>query len=225
MEISWFEHAAWAERHRPTRLDQFVSGVLSEKNWALVQKIAVGTTMKSLLFYGPPGGGKTTLAEILVHAGGFPHQHFNGSLVGKERIRKIHGYLDRVSFSGRQKCIWINEADGITHDGQQAIRAMTEYMPNVAWVLTCNERRNLIPALVSRLYSIECRFPREQTQPVRAGILERCKQILAAEKVSGVTDAQILQVIDEHYPDIRSIINSLQMEFEPIKPRSDAAES
>jgi hypothetical protein len=31
-EEKWFEHATWAERYRPKKLDEFVSAAVSEKH-------------------------------------------------------------------------------------------------------------------------------------------------------------------------------------------------
>jgi DNA polymerase III delta prime subunit len=216
-EEKWFKHATWAERYRPKTLDDFVSGAVSEKHWSFIRKIRAATTMKSLLFCGPAGGGKTTLGQVLVNHGDYPHLHLNGSLVGKQKILEIDDYILHESWSGRQKVVLIDESDGITPDAQQAMRAMTEKRPSVAWVLTCNEKRKLIPPLLSRLYPIEVRFPAELSPSVEASIHHRCKQILVAEQVS-VKDKDITEIIKANYPDVRSIINTLQIEFEPIKP-------
>jgi putative ATPase len=57
--------APLAERIRPQKLEDYISqSHLIGTNGALTQQIAKGI-IPSLLFWGPPGTGKTTLAQII----------------------------------------------------------------------------------------------------------------------------------------------------------------
>ena len=78
-----------AERMRPTRLDDFVGQKhLVGPGKFLTQLIDSGR-IPSLLLWGPPGSGKTTLATILAHAIKANFVFFSAVLAGVKEIRQI----------------------------------------------------------------------------------------------------------------------------------------
>jgi DNA polymerase III delta prime subunit len=83
-----------------------------------------------------------------------------------------------------------------------------------AWVLTCNYPSKLIEPLRSRLIEVEFGIPpSDHRQRHIEGLLQRCRQVLEAECVSGVSDHELRRVIDLEYPDLRKIITTLQTQF------------
>ena len=63
MEVMRNTHGLWNERYRPTTLDTFVGNELLKEK---LQHFLDQNDITNLLFYGPAGCGKTTLAKIII---------------------------------------------------------------------------------------------------------------------------------------------------------------
>ena len=86
---SQHQHIPLAERMRPRNLEEFVAQdhLLAEEKilWRLMQE----GNMPSLLLWGPPGVGKTTLAKILAQSTDAFFEFFSAVLSGVKEVREI----------------------------------------------------------------------------------------------------------------------------------------
>jgi hypothetical protein len=110
----------------------------------------------------------------------------------------------------------VDEIDGATITAQKGLRALMEdeLASDVSWVYTANDLKNIILPLQSRVILIDCSYStRAKRQAHLAGIARRCRQILTAEGVRDFSDADLLHVVELHYPDMRQTINALQRKY------------
>lgn len=86
MDLLGNEKRPLAERSRPTALDEFVgqTHVISR-----LTNILAGPRLPSLLFFGPPGCGKSTLALILARAKGRPYVRVSAPEAGLAALRDL----------------------------------------------------------------------------------------------------------------------------------------
>ena len=82
-------HIPLAERMRPTDLDEFVGQEHLVGEGRFLRQILGGGKLPSLLFWGPPGSGKTSLATLLARATASHFVFFSAVLSGVKEIRQI----------------------------------------------------------------------------------------------------------------------------------------
>ncbi len=78
-----------AERMRPRTLDEFAGQELLLGPGKMLRSVMESGAIPSLILWGPPGTGKTTLARILAHATSAHFVHFSAVLSGVKEVRQI----------------------------------------------------------------------------------------------------------------------------------------
>jgi DNA polymerase III delta prime subunit len=196
----------WFEKHRPTQLSQL--SLNKEYRKAFNSFIEAGQ-IPHLLLEGPQGSGKTTIAYILMHQIPCVTLILNAS--GEDRgIDTIKGKVKQ--FAGTKvaqdkiKIMLLDEADQLTSEAQKALRnTMETYSKNCRFILTCNYVDKVIAPIQSRCMRFTFdQFPKRK-------IVSLCENILEQEGVTGHTKEDISDLVDKFYPDIRTVVQNLQM--------------
>lgn len=196
----------WVEKYRPKTLNEMV---LSPNNRAVFEKFAKCKEIPNLLFVGNAGIGKTSLAKIICNSIlECQYLYINASDEnGIDTIRtKVTNFARTKSFDGNNKCIILDETDGLSMDAQRALRnTMEEYSGMTRFILTANYNHKIIVPLQSRCQSFDLTPPLDMCN-------ERVQEILAAEGVTVKSDdlEQLKQFVKSTYPDLRKCINEIQ---------------
>jgi replication factor C small subunit len=198
------ENTLYVERFRPTSLKHFVG---NESIKDTIQTYLNLGDIQNFIFYGSAGCGKTTLAKIIVKNLDCDYLYINASDEnGIDTIReKVKGFASSASWKGI-KVVILDEADFITIQGQAALRNIIEaFSRSTRFILTCNFIERIIDPLQSRCHTIKI------TPPSKMDVYNHLTWILADQLNISYQPEDIKNLIVKYYPDMRKMLNVLQM--------------
>ena len=197
------EHTLWVEKYRSQTLENYVGNETIKKT---IQQYLNQNDIQNFIFYGPAGTGKTTLAKLIVNNLDCDYIYINASDErGIETIRdKVQGFASVASFKPL-KVIILDESDFLTIQAQASLRNIIEtFSRTTRFILTCNYVERIIDPLQSRCQVLKIVPPSKQE------IAYHVVDILKQENV-GMGADDLKSVINQFYPDIRKMLNTLQM--------------
>ena len=146
----------WTEKYRPNSFSNLVG---QDEIVKRVQALTNSLNIPHLLFAGPPGTGKSTLALITVkelYQNNWKENYLElnasderGIQIVREKIKNFARTksLGNVPF----KIIFLDEADALTPEAQQALRrTMENYSSTCRFILSCNYSSKIIDPIQSR---------------------------------------------------------------------------
>ena len=197
------DHGLLVEKYRPTNLDNYVGNESIKKS---ISNYIGQNDIQNLIFYGPAGTGKTTLAKLIVKNIECDHLYINASDErGIETIRdKVSGFASTMSFKPL-KVIILDEADFLTIQAQASLRNVIEtFSRTTRFILTCNFIERIIDPLQSRCQTLKV------IPPSKLDIVKHLKKVTDKEEIEvNVNDLAI--VVNNNYPDVRKMLNTIQV--------------
>jgi replication factor C small subunit len=193
----------FVEKYRPQNFDDLV---LDPKTRGMLDKFIKENSIPHLLLIGRVGCGKTTIAKILVNTLDCDYLLLNASDErGIDVIReKVKRFAMTSSFK-KWKIVFMDEFDACTPDAQYSLRNIMEtYSEQTRFILTANYANKIIDPIRSRCQVIEF------LNLGRKDILILLDKILQKEDIEYQKD-DLLTLVDTYYPDIRSMINHIQL--------------
>ncbi|HOD89466.1 MAG TPA: replication factor C small subunit [archaeon] len=202
------ENFPWVEKYRPKALDK----VIGQKHIVpRLQTYLQKRSIPNMLFSGPPGVGKTVCAVALARElfGDTFSQDFLELNASDERgINVVRGVIKDFSrtipLGADFKIIFLDEADALTTDAQQALRrTMEKYTGTVRFILSVNYASKIISPIQSRCALFKFKPLKKED------ITQKINEIVLQEHLE-IDKEAIESICDVCEGDLRSAINYLQ---------------
>ena len=197
------EHSLLVERYRPTKIENYVGNENIKKS---ISKYLEQNDIQNLIFYGPAGTGKTTLAKLCVQNLDCDHLYINASDErGIETIRdKVQSFASVASFKPL-KVVILDEADFLTIQAQASLRNIIEtFSRTTRFIMTCNFVERIIDPLQSRCQVLKI------VPPTKKDVAKHLNWILQQESIEhDIND--LVPLVNQYYPDLRKCINTIQL--------------
>ena len=196
-------HSLLVEKFRPTILDNYVGNEHIKES---IKKYLSQNDIQNLIFYGPSGTGKTTLARLIVKNLDCDYIYINASDErGIETIRdKVSGFASTASFKPL-KVVILDEADFLTIQAQASLRNVIEtFSRTTRFILTCNYIERIIDPLQSRCQTLKV------IPPTKVDVAKHIAWIMGEENISFEVE-DLKTVVNQFYPDLRKCLNTIQL--------------
>ena len=197
------EHTLLVEKYRSKDLDEYVGNEHIKKT---ITQYLGQNDIQNLIFYGPAGTGKTTLAKLIVNNLNCDYLYINASDErGIETIRdKVSGFASTASFKPI-KVVILDEADFLTIQAQASLRNVIEtFSRTTRFIMTCNYVERIIDPLQSRCQVLKV------IPPSKKEVAVHLAKVMAHEAISYDVE-DIKTIVNQYYPDLRKCLNTIQL--------------
>uniref|UniRef100_A0A6C0J7C5 AAA+ ATPase domain-containing protein n=1 Tax=viral metagenome TaxID=1070528 RepID=A0A6C0J7C5_9ZZZZ len=222
----------WYERHRPKSLGDII--ISSRKKIAVNEwfaKFKGGNIAQcAMLFIGPPGLGKTSLAQAILHDNGYTVKEFNASDIrSKSQITEnLNGLINMtnvtsIGFGHKKKptAIIMDEVDGMFKGDRGGVDALLSFIsiPSNRKKKTLNNNNRNVPVIcICNIGNVkketinnlkkEC-FTIEFTLPTANDMMTVLDRVTSAENMNIKDDAKNI-IIDYAQTDFRRLVCLLE---------------
>ena len=199
----------WTEKYRPTEFEEVVG---QDEIVKKVQSLTSAMNIPHLLFAGPAGTGKSTLALIVVKKLFGLNWRENYLELNASDERGIDVVRQKVKDFARTKAlgnvpfkiIFLDEADALTKEAQQALRrTMENFSGTCRFVMSCNYSSKILDPIQSRCVILRFKLLEEKDVQKRV-------RVIAEKEGLQLSDDAIEALYESSDGDCRRVINLLQ---------------
>ena len=199
-----------AEKLRPKSFEEIVGQEYLTGSQGIIRKMVENDTLNSLIFWGSPGTGKTTLAEIIAEKSGRKFFKLNAINSGVKDVREVIEQARQQNlFMGKSPILFIDEIHRFNKSQQDSLLHAVEK----GWIIligatTENPSFEVVSALLSRcqVYTLKS-LPYERLEEILEVALARYNSDFKTN--FAITEKEAL--IQYSGGDARKLINSVEV--------------
>lgn len=206
-----------ADKIRPTNIDEVVGQSHIIGNDKILNRIIKSSFLPNMIFFGPPGVGKTTIAEIIAKESNKNFYKINATNSSLDDVKKVISQLDTINSLGGV-LLYIDEIQSFNKKQQQSI---LEFMENGKITLIASTTENpyhyVYKALLSRSSVFEFK-PISDIEIARG--LKRAVEILKEDSYIDInyTEDALMDIARVSDGDMRKALNTLEMVVYSTRP-------
>jgi len=201
-----------ADRMRPRTLEEFVGQGHLLSPGKLLRELADAGELRSLILWGPPGSGKTTLAQLLARSAGAVCVHFSSVTSGVKDLKKIFQEAQDLQRLGKRTVLFVDEIHHLNKSQQD------NFLPHVErgtliliGATTENPSFEVISPLLSRCQVLVLHsLSDEDLARIIDSALSDAQRGLGAMGLSIDADARDF-LIGQSHGDARAALNALEI--------------
>jgi replication-associated recombination protein RarA len=209
---STVKYPTFSERLRPRSIDELL---ISNSSIAKFKAMIKSRDVMNMIFYGLPGTGKTTCANLIGNSSDFHMLYLNASLTNSvDDIRnQVEQYATSRSLFSKTKIVLLDESDYLSKNAQASLRSVIEKTTsNCRFILTTNVLSKIQQPLQSRCrpfcFDVPFLSLNESIEKLIQTIKKRLKELNLE-----IDESRLRQIVAMNFPDYRSIANDIEFEL------------
>lgn len=221
---SSLQAAPLAERMRPRNLDDFIGQEHIVGKGRLLRRAIEADKLGSIILYGPPGSGKTTLATIISEMTKANFVKINAVSAGVAEIRaEIKKAQDNLNFYGQRSIFFIDEIHSLKRGAQQdcLLEAVEKGVVTIIGATTENPYFEINGALLSRsrIFQLAEHSHNDLKQLIQRSLTDE-ENGLGMYRVKLAAEA-VIHFIEMSGGDARNVLNALELAVLSTAPSED----
>jgi len=216
-----------ADRLRPTTLSDFIGQTHMLGDESLLRRMIMGDTLTSVIFWGAPGIGKTTLAYVIANETKGHVESFNAAMIGVSDIRRIIDEAKkRIDLGNGRTFLLLDEIHRFNRNQQDVLlEAVEQGIIILIGATTENPAYTVNNSLISRsnLFQLEPLTNQDIESILRRALTDQKNALeIAVQSTNEVIDLEVAQQSmqrkavrydkhgDNHYDHASALIKSVR---------------
>lgn len=197
----------WAQKYRPTAIQDVILPTSLKES---LEKIINQNGGISLLFWGRPGCGKTTVGQLINPSETYQIDCTTSRSI--DMVRSLERYCSTFSLEGSRKLVLLDEADHLSKDAQNAFRGVVErFSVSTDFVMTANNPNIFSEPIRSRCFPVHFDVTSDPSMEER--FVTRATEVLCQEGIKDFDIERVREIVKTNFPDLRRTLKQVQFEL------------